>query len=199
MTRGNDCTCPNCRRSVDRQARLCRACYTVLPARGYASEYSSKESTRPGLHIFFAVIFVAGVAWYANLGESLYSHRTAATFSLDKSASNGLGTSSSDSLVVEVSDSKDCPKPGPCELHVRINGKKISYGFQRSEHQPDILTSRDPILVMHLARGGTASIEVEGSEGSTTIQLSKDNLVEEVRPGFISRWVGWIFNKQEGE
>jgi hypothetical protein len=170
----------------------------VLPAQGSAAEFSSTETTGLGLHTFIAVMLVVAIAWYANIGELFYSAGTAPTFSFDEPASDSLDRSSSASLVVEVSDSTACPDLGPCELHLLINGKKISYLFLRREDRPDVLTSRDQLLVGHLATGGTASIEVKGSKGSTAIQLTGDNLVEVEQPGFISRWLGRFFNDQEG-
>lgn len=61
-------SCPNCLRSVTEEARVCRACYTVLPA---AALDDKRTRGLSGLKLVFITFAVAGGAWLFQLDVKL--------------------------------------------------------------------------------------------------------------------------------
>lgn len=62
-------SCPNCLRSVAEEARVCRACYTVLPAPALRNKRSRGLS---GLTRIFIIFAAAGGAWLFQLDVKLF-------------------------------------------------------------------------------------------------------------------------------
>lgn len=62
-------SCPNCHRSVAEGARVCRACYTILPEEDHAAAALHKKRTGSlsGLKQLFVIFAVAGGAWLLQL------------------------------------------------------------------------------------------------------------------------------------